>query len=99
MYGVYDGLMRQRAQCHSIEEAHRMIDGKVGWRVQPIMICKANTPYSLVHDGNGPESELHYRHGMPSDKILPDTVNAYKATMADLKAAVAGVTGEDNGEW
>ena len=99
VYGVYDGLMRQRAQCHSIEEAHRMIDGKVGWRVQPIMICKANTPYSLVHDGNGPESELHYRHGMPSDKILPDTVNAYKATMADLKAAVAGVTGEDNGEW
>jgi hypothetical protein len=99
VYGVYDGLMRQRALCHSIEEAHAIISGKVGWRVQPIMICKANTPYSLVHDGNGAESELRYKHGLPSDKILPETVNAYKASMADIKAAVASVAGGDDGDW
>jgi len=63
------------------------------------MICKANTPYSLVHDGNGAESELRYKHGLPSDKILPETVNAYKASMADIKAAVASVAGGDDGDW
>jgi len=80
-WAVYDHLSRMRGQYNSQAEAERMLTGRVNWRVQPVMICQANTLYSPIYDGNGAESDLRFRHGMSSTDILPDVVNAYKTIM------------------
>lgn len=80
-YGVYDNLGRQRGMYAKKEDAQRQCEGKPGWMPMPILICKANTLFSPIFDGNGAESELRFQHGVSSDKILPDMVHAYKDAM------------------
>lgn len=78
VYGVYDHLMRQRGQYGRREDAEQGIEGKKGWSVHPIMICKANTLSSLIDTPGTAEYELRYKHGMDRSGILPDVVHAYR---------------------
>jgi hypothetical protein len=85
VYGVYDNLMRQRGQYNTQAEAEKMILGKAGWRVQPILVCNANTLVSPIFDQMGAEHELFFKHGMKSMEITPDVVWAYKSTMQNAR--------------
>ena len=88
-----------RGQYNSQAEAERMLVGRVNWRVQPVMICQANTLYSPIYDGSGVEHDLRFRHGMSSTDILPDVVSAYKRSWAvevATKTFPATTSGEIN---
>jgi hypothetical protein len=84
VYGVYDNLMRQRGQYNTPGEAAERIEGKAGWRVQPILVCQANTLYSPIFDQAGAEFDLHNRHGLHSTEITPDVVWAYRSAMKNF---------------
>jgi hypothetical protein len=96
VYGVYDNLMRQRGQYNTPEEAEKMILGKAGWRVQPILVCQANTLYSPIFDAMGAERDLHSKFGMRTTEITPDVVWAYKSAMS---SAGRGGADEFGDEW
>lgn len=81
IYGVYDNIMRQRGQYNTQAEADKVILGKAGWSVRPILVCQANTLYSPTFDAMGAERDLHLRHGLHSTEITPDVVWAYKSAM------------------
>lgn len=83
-FAVYDNMMRQRGQYTKKEDAESQIKGLTGWMVRPILVCKANTLYSPIFDGNGAENELSAMHGMHSAHILPDVVNSYKEAMSGV---------------
>jgi hypothetical protein len=88
VYGVYDNIMRQRGQYNTQAEADKMIVGKAGWRVQPILVCNANTLQSPIFDAMGAEHELFFRHGMKSTEITPDVVWAYKSAMQNSRPGI-----------
>jgi hypothetical protein len=94
-YGVYDDIGRQRGQYIKKEDAEKAMKGLAGWMVMPILVCKANTLYSPIFDGNGAEHELFSRHGMDSTRILPDVVNSYKSAMA----GVGRGTSDQSDDW
>jgi hypothetical protein len=96
VYAVYDNLLRQRGQYTDKNIALQMASANPGWCVKPLLICKANTMYSAVHQGNGAEHDLHYRYGMPSTEILPDVVSAYKAANRE---PVDEQSGDLSDEW
>lgn len=81
VYGVFDNLERQRGQYMDPKIAEQMIVGMKGWNVRPILVCKANTAYSVIHDQSGPEHDLRYRFGMRSEQILPEVVSSYRSVM------------------
>ena len=81
LYGVFDNLMRQRGQYQDEKIAQEMVAGNKGWTVQPVLICKANTAFSAIHDQSGPEHDLRFKFGMRSEQILPDVVSAYRGVM------------------
>jgi hypothetical protein len=81
IYGVYDNIMRQRGQYNTQAEADKVILGKAGWSVRPILVCQANTLHSPIWDAMGAERDLHLRHGLHSTEITPDVVWAYKSAM------------------
>jgi hypothetical protein len=84
IYGVYDNIMRQRGQYNTQAEAQKMVDGKAGWQVRPLLVCNANTLFSPIFDGTGAERDLHLRHGMHSTEITPDVVWAFKSSMRNF---------------
>lgn len=86
IWGVYDNFMRQRGQYNTKAQAEKVMDGRPGWKVAPVMIMQANTIFSPIFDRVGPEHDLHYRHGVPSDQITPDLVYAYKSAMGNFGA-------------
>jgi hypothetical protein len=95
VYGVYDNIMRQRGQYNTQAEADKVILGKAGWRVQPILVCQANTLYSPIFDAIGAEHDLYSRHGLRSTEITPDLVWAYKTALSSARPGT-----EDFGdEW
>jgi hypothetical protein len=53
------------------------------------MICKANTLFSPIHDGNGPEHKLRYQHGIPASEITPGLVTSFKAAMNEVAVGAA----------
>ena len=87
--------MRQRGQYNTQAEADKVILGKAGWRVQPILVCQANTLYSPIFDAIGAEHDLYSRHGLRSTEITPDLVWAYKTALSSARPGT-----EDFGdEW
>jgi hypothetical protein len=94
VYGVYDNLMRQRGQYNTPAEAEKMIEGKAGWRVQPILVCNANTLYSPIFDAMGAEHDLHSRFGLKTTEITPDVVWAYRSALKNYNP-VAAEFGDD----
>jgi hypothetical protein len=88
VYGVYDNIMRQRGQYNTQAEAEKMIVGKAGWRVQPILVCNANTLVSPIFDQMGAEHELFFKHGMKSTEITPDVVWAYRSSMMNARPGI-----------
>jgi hypothetical protein len=79
VYGVFDNLGRQRGQYQDPERAKEMVVERPGWYVQPILICKANTLYSPIHDGHGAEHKLRFQYGMSGEEITPDLVHSFNA--------------------
>jgi hypothetical protein len=97
VYGVYDNIMRQRGQYQDRMVALGVIEGKPGWTVQPILICKANTMYSPTYDDpNSAEFKLRHAHGLSSDEIVPALVSSFKA--AYDQAAIGGNSSNDS-DW
>ena len=84
VYGVFDNMMRQRGQYQDRKAAEQMILGKKGWSVQPLLICKANTLWSPIFDGNGPEKRLHDEYGMQSNEITPGIVSAFRSAVKEV---------------
>lgn len=95
VYGVYDNLMRQRGQYNTPQEAEKVIEGKAGWRVQPILVCQANTLYSPIFDAMGAEHELHSKYGMRTTEITPDLVWSYKSAMSNARPGGVEDFGDD----
>ncbi len=95
IYGVYDNIMRQRGQYNTEAEAKRAVGENVGWRVQPISVCNANTLSSPIFDAMGAEFELHNKHGMHSTEITPDVVWAYNSAMRNYSVAGGDVMDND----
>jgi hypothetical protein len=83
IYGVYDNIMRQRGQYNTQAEADKMIEGKAGWQVKPILVCNANTLFSPIFDTMGAEFDLHSKHGLATTEITPDLVWAYKTALSN----------------
>lgn len=80
-YVVYDHLMRQRGQYQSKLMAESVIEDKPGWMVQPVLICKANTLWSPIYDGNGAEHKLRFNHGMSAEEITPNMAYSFRTVM------------------
>lgn len=95
VYGVYDNIMRQRGQYNTAAEAQKMVDGKPGWQVKPILVCNANTLFSPIFDSMGVERDLHLRHGLHSTEITPDVIWAYKSAMMNAGPSQGEEYGED----
>ena len=92
-YVVYDNLRRQRGQYSTRAQAEEIIKGKEKWSVMPLMVCKANTAYSPIFQGSGPERQLHRKFGMKSTEILPDVVSAFKSVIDTASY------GDEDDEW
>jgi hypothetical protein len=90
LWGVFDNLMRQRGQYQDEKIANEMIVGNKGWTVQPVLICKSNTAFSIINDQSGPEHDLRFKFGMRSEQILPDVVSAYRGVMNNPREADDG---------
>lgn len=80
-YVVYDHLMRQRGQYQSRMMAESVIEDKPGWMVQPVLICKANTLWSPIYDGNGAEHKLRFNHGLSAEEITPNMAYSFRTVM------------------
>ncbi len=93
-YAVFDHLMRQRGLYQSKDMALGVIEGKKGWTVQPVMRCKANTEFSPIYDGTGPESKLRFQFGMSAAEITPSLVSSFKEAANSYP-----VVGVDDGDW
>ena len=93
-YAVFDHLMRQRGLYLSRDMALGVIEGKKGWTVQPVMRCKANTEFSPIYDGSGPESKLRFQYGMSNAEITPSLVSSFKEAANSYP-----VVGVDDGDW
>jgi hypothetical protein len=98
-YVVYDHLRRQRGLYSSHEMAEAMIKDRPGWRVEPVMICHANTLYSPIFDGTGAEHELRFKYGMQSQHILPDVVAAYRDAVAGPNARPGRAAVNEDPDW
>ena len=96
VYGVFDNLSRQLGQYQDKGLAEAMIVGKKGWSVRPILICQANTAYSIIHHGSGAERELHDRYGLRSDQILPDVVAAFRNSAS---GGLSGFHSDESEDW
>lgn len=80
-YAVFDHLQRQRGQYQSRQMAESVIFDKPGWVVQPVLICKANTLWSPIYDGNDAENKLRFQHGLSARDITPDMVYSFRSVM------------------
>ena len=96
--------MRQRGQYQDKLVALGIIEGKPGWTVQPILICKANTMYSPTYDDpNSAEFKLRHAHGLSSDEIVPALVRVSRQRTIKPRLAATvpmiqiGRRGEHNG--
>lgn len=95
-YGVFDNLMRQRGMYQDRAIADKMIEGKKGWKVQPVLICNANTLTSPIYDRDGAEHQLRFKHGVPAHEILPELVSSYRQAMNRPSFANDG---DESEEW
>jgi len=95
-YGVFDEYGRQRGMYDTKAQAEKVAAPFKGWRVEPILVCKANTLYSPIFDGNGAESELRFKHSMPSTAIVPDVVMPYRNS---IQAAQQGLSVGGDPDW
>lgn len=85
VYVVYDHLQRQRGQYQDKKIAIEVARGKTGWNVQPMLICKANTLYSPIHDDpKSPEYRLRMQFGVPANDITPGLVSSFKSAMSEV---------------
>jgi len=85
VYVVYDHLQRQRGQYQDKKIAIEVARGKAGWSVQPMLICKANTLYSPIHDDpKSPEYRLRMQFGIPANEITPGLVSSFKSAMSEV---------------
>jgi hypothetical protein len=85
VFGIYDQFNRQidqvptedagRKLIAKLEEKHKM---KLPWRLVPLMVMKANTPWSPIYDAQGAEHELVYNHGVKDRHVMPDIVQIYR---------------------
>lgn len=85
VFGIYDQFNRQIDQVPTeaagqkliaqLEEKHKL---KLPWRLVPLMVMKANTPWSPIYDGQGAEHELLTQHGLRDRHIMPDIVQVYR---------------------
>jgi hypothetical protein len=82
VYGVFDNLNRQRGQYYDKKVAEQVIVGMKGWKVNPVLICKANTLYSPIYHASGAEHDLRFKFGLRSEQILPDVISAYRRSMS-----------------
>jgi hypothetical protein len=83
-YAVFDQYSRQVEQVASeqsgldliarMEEKYKV---KLDWRVVPVRVMKANTPWSELHDGQGAARAL-YEQGMKDTHVTPDIVQVYR---------------------
>ena len=78
VYGVYDQFFRLIGQTRSLANAEATVAANPGYKIKPIPVSKANTPYSVIHHGTGVESEIFRTQGMDSWDITPGVVSQYK---------------------
>ena len=103
-YAVFDQYSRQVEQVDSeqagldliarMEAKHKI---KLNWRVVPVTVMKANTPWSDLHDGQGAARGL-YEQGMKDTHITPDIVQLYRDMLNHERhqgGPAAVVDGED----
>ena len=77
--------MRQIDQVATEDDGKKLIEKmeekykiKLPWKLVPITLMKANTPWSPVWDGSGAEHQLYTEHGVNPKHQFPDVVQAYK---------------------
>ena len=85
--GLYDSLLRQIGQFDSEaaakifvasqEKMYNVPAGGLGLQIRPILVMKANTPYSPIYDAQGAENELH-RLGLNPKQMTPGIVQLYR---------------------
>jgi hypothetical protein len=89
-YAVYDNYNRQVCEVDSEQEGLAVIkkcEDKYHikllgiWRIVPVVVSKANTVWSPIHDARGAESEL-YNYGVDPKKMLPGLVQDHRSAMA-----------------
>ena len=51
---------------------------QVCFTLREIPVMKANTVYSPIYDAVGAEHELHFKYGMPANKLTPDVVSVMR---------------------
>ena len=102
VYGIYDQLNRQIEQVQSKEEGEKLIakmeakhNIKLPWRLMPIPVMRANTPWSPAWQSTGAEYELYHYHGVDPKHQHPDLVQTYKELL-NLESREGG---SDSGEW
>lgn len=76
IYGVYDPFFRLRTQTRDLAKAQEFVAKNPGWGLKPIIVSKANTAYSIIHQGTGLEHEL-YVQGVKDWDITPTVVSRY----------------------
>jgi hypothetical protein len=105
IYGVYDEVLRLRAQSRDLTKAEQAVAQHPGWSVRPLRVTQANTAYSPIYHGNGIAREL-YLGGMQDRDVTPDLLTLYGAATGrdELARAFGGGArqdgaGDGGGEW
>lgn len=77
VYGIYDQFFRLRTQTSDLAKAEEFCQKNPGWQIKPIKVSKANTSYSVIHQGGGVEQEM-LRGGFDSWDITPGVIGQYR---------------------
>jgi hypothetical protein len=85
VWGLYDNFSRIIEQRPTKEACEKLMAElelkhkiKLPWTVRGIPVTRANTIWSPIFDGSGPESQLYHEHGVEPKNINPDLVYAYQ---------------------
>jgi hypothetical protein len=77
VYGLYDEMFRMRGQTPDLLKAQAFVEKNPGYKIKKIMVSKANTSWSEIHNGNGLANELYKQHGMNPWDITPQMVTQF----------------------
>lgn len=99
VYGLYDEYFRLRGQTQSLQRAQDAVNANPAWSIKPIPVTRANTAYSPIHHGNGPENQL-LRQGVDSWDITPSLITTWRsAQLGDENRAEEFNTLAQGEEW
>jgi hypothetical protein len=85
LYNQYSQLIEQfptKEACDKklseLEAKHKI---KLQWTTRGIPVTRANTIWSPIWDGQGPERQLHEQFGVEPKNMSPDLVHAFQESM------------------